>query len=91
MWDGHIGLVSVAKNRIKLLDGNIQPVFSASYKAGPWMKELEKIEIERMLKDDITEPPQTEWAAPAVLASQKNRFFRVFVGYRQPIAVTKRN
>lgn len=59
IWDGHLGRISVAKDRIKRLDVSTQPVLSAPYRAEPITREVVKIKIEKMLKENITMPAQT--------------------------------
>lgn len=81
----------MAKRRIEPLDDNTQPVHSATYRAEPKTLELGKIKIDKMLKDNITEPAETEWAAPIVFAPKKDDSLRFCDDYRRLHAVKKQD
>lgn len=66
MWDGHLGRISTAKHRIELSDPNTAPVLSAPPHDGPKTREFERIEVDKMLAENVIEPAQTEWASPIV-------------------------
>lgn len=90
MWDGRLGTVSASKHRIDLVPG-AKPVFQPPYRAGPRQRELEKMEIDKMLEADVIEPSTSEWAAPIVFAPKKDGSLRFYVDYRRLNAVTIRD
>lgn len=62
MWDGHLGQISIIKHRIELLSSS-NPVYSAAYRAGHTVREFLRLEIEKMLSQNVIERAQTEWTA----------------------------
>lgn len=60
LWDGHLGRIATAKHRIELIDPTTLPVHSVPYRACPKTREFEKLEVAKMLNDNIIETPQTE-------------------------------
>ena len=91
MWDGHIGQITVAKHRIDLVDEGMRPIHAHPYRAGPKRRELEKAELDNMLKEGIAEPATTEWASPIVFAPKKDGTLRFCVDYRRLNAMTIRD
>ncbi len=90
MWDGRIGTVNITKHRIELEPGT-KPVNQQPYRAGPRQRELELIEIRKILEQDIIEPATSEWAAPIVFAPKKDGSLRFCIDYRRLNAATKRD
>jgi hypothetical protein len=88
MWNGTLGEMRTPPHRIELLPG-AQPVFQTSYRAGKAGREVEKREVERMLKAGVIEPATSEWASPVVLITKKDAETRFCVDYRRLSAVTK--
>lgn len=74
--DGHLGYITAAKYRIKLLDNHAKSVHLAPYPAGPETREFEKAELDKIPDQKIIEPAQTEWATPIVFAPKKNGLFK---------------
>lgn len=91
MWDSHLGYITAAKNRIKLLDSHTKPVYSAPYQAGFRAREIEKVETDKMLEQQVIEPVQMERAVRTVFALKKDGTLLFCVNYRELNAVTKRD
>ena len=87
MCDGRLGHITVAKHRIDLKP-NSKPVYQAPYRAGPKQRELEREQIETMLKADVIEASSSEWAAPIVFAPKKDGSLRFCIDYRKLNEVT---
>jgi hypothetical protein len=51
-WDGRLGEVSAKKHRIDLVPG-ARPIHSLPYRAGPRAREIEKQEIDKMLRQGV--------------------------------------
>lgn len=60
MWDGRLGRVVTAKHRIGLNEPLRLLVYSTSYRETPRTRKSKKIEIDKMLADNITEPTGSE-------------------------------
>lgn len=58
--NGHLGLISVAKQHIELTTDEIRPVHCTSYQAGLSSREVEKIEIDKRFKVGVTELDEAE-------------------------------
>lgn len=71
MWDGHLGTIQTVKHRIDLDPPKAKPIHSAPYRAGPAARQLEREEIDKMLRMGVIEPAQTEWASPIVFVPKK--------------------
>jgi len=87
MWSGQLGELSVTTHRIDLQPG-AKPVYQAPYRAGAKAREIEREEVERMLKADVIEPAISEWASPVVLITKKDGSVRFCVDYRKLNALT---
>lgn len=71
IWDGHTGQTSIGKDKIDLLP-NSNSVRSASYRAGITVQELHRLKIDKLFSQNVSQPAQTEWAAPTVIALEKD-------------------
>jgi Reverse transcriptase (RNA-dependent DNA polymerase) len=87
MWDGSLGEIKATKHRIQLIPGS-KPVHSHPYRAGPKAREMERQEVERMLKADVIEPACSEWASPVVLVPKPDGSLRFCVDYRKLNSIT---
>lgn len=96
MWSGHPGQIKATARRINLLP-DAQPVYQQpfghrviglSYRAGMKAREVEKAEVERILKEVVVEPPDSEWASPVVLIPKLDGTLRFSVDYRRLNALT---
>jgi RNase H-like domain found in reverse transcriptase/Reverse transcriptase (RNA-dependent DNA polymerase)/Integrase zinc binding domain len=89
MWTGlRPGDITCAEHRIKT---NGRPVRLQPYRAGPYAREAEKTEVERMLSMGVIEPSSSEWAAPVVLVPKADGGWRFCVDYRRLNAITERD
>lgn len=88
MWDGHLKKKSVANHYINLNPPNAPPNNAAPYRAGPQQRQLEKEELEQILKVCKAGPNTTEWASPLVFVPKKDRSLRFWVDHRRLNAVT---
>jgi hypothetical protein len=59
MWTGRLGEISIAKHRIDLLP-DAKTIYQAPYRAGTKGREVEKVEVERMVKEGVIEPANSE-------------------------------
>lgn len=59
-WNGHRGRISVAMHCIELLQPDIGPANSASYRAGSKAREIEKAKVDNIIAENIIEPVQME-------------------------------
>lgn len=82
--------MSVAKNRTKLVDKKSHYVLSAPYRAGLKIRELEKIEIEKLWSQKVIEPARTQWAALIIFAPKNAVTLRFCVDCRMRNTLTKR-
>lgn len=75
------------KLRLELLEGTAKPVHSDSYRAGPKKTECEKIDLEKMLVQNVVELAQTEYPLPIVFVPMKSGtlHFCVDYGWLQPL------
>ena len=66
MWSGHLGRINATQHRIEL-EPNSRPVYQPPYRAGPFARNIEKREVEKMLRAGVIEPSMAEWASHVVL------------------------
>jgi hypothetical protein len=86
-WDGRLGEVSATKHRIDLVPG-ARPIHSLPYRAGPRAREIEKQEIDKMLRQGVIEPAMSEWASPIVMVPKPDGSLSFCVDYRKLNAIT---
>ena len=60
-----------------------KPVRLNPYRMGPRTRELIKPQVDRMLKLEVIEPSQSEWASPVVLIPKPDGSPRFCIDYRQ--------
>jgi hypothetical protein len=63
MWTGQLGQIAITQHRIDLVPDS-KPVYQAPYRAGVKGREVEKEEVERMLKAVIIEPARNGLVPP---------------------------
>jgi Reverse transcriptase (RNA-dependent DNA polymerase) len=77
-----LGELSITKHRIDLQE-NAKPAYQAPYCAGKQSREIERQEVDRMLKAGVIEPATSEWASPVVLITKNDGSIRFCVDYRK--------
>jgi len=79
---------TTAAVQLKIPTGDAAPVHSRPYRAGPYEVELQRAEVERLLKNGLIRPSSSPWASPVVLVDKKDGSKRFCVDYRRLNAVT---
>lgn len=87
MRGGHLGRTNVMKHRNTLLNDDVWPVHSVTYRAGPTTRKFSTKEITRMITKKVIKPAITEWADPNVFAPKKDGSLRFCVDYQELNAV----
>lgn len=83
MCYGHLGRIIVGRNRIELIPRNTRLIHCAPCRTGPKARELEQMEIEKMLSQQVSELAQTEWAALIMFVQKKDGSLRFSSRYRR--------
>lgn len=89
--ESHLGCISVARHRIKLIDDHLELIYSVIYRAGPKRVDCEKVEIEEMRSQKIVKPTQTECAAQIIFAQMRDKKLHFCLDYHKRNDVTERN
>jgi len=82
LWSGHLGSIKATQHRIELKPGS-KPVGLNPYRMGPQTRELIQAQVDRMLKLEVIEPSQSEWASPVVLIPKPDGSPRFCIDCRQ--------
>jgi len=82
LWRGHLVSIKATQHRVELKPGS-KPVRLSPYRTGPGTRKLIKAQVDRMLKLEIIEPSQSEWASPVVLIPKTDGSPRFCIDYRQ--------
>jgi len=82
LWSGHLGSIKATEHRIELKPGS-KPVRLNPYRTGPQTEELMKAQVDRMLKLEVIEPSQSQWARPVVFIPKPYGSPRLCIDYRQ--------
>jgi len=82
LWSGHLGSIKATEHQIELKPGS-KPVRLNPYPMRPRSRELIKAHVDRMLKLEVIEPSQSEWASPVVLIPKPDGSPRFCIDYRQ--------
>ena len=90
MWAGDLGQINTTEHHIDLVPGS-RPVAQQPYRAGPKARELEQREVDKMLREGVIEPSQSEWASPVVMVPKPDGTLRFCVDYRRLNAMTARD
>ncbi len=87
MWQGQLGTLKVTEHRIKLEPGSL-PVRLPPHRASNKAREVQKTEVEEMLRLDVIEPASTEWSSPVVIVPKSDSRWRFCVDYRRMNALS---
>jgi len=82
LWSGHLGSIKATEHRTELRPGS-KPVRLNPYRMGPRTRELIKAQVDRILKLEVIEPSQSEWASPVVLIPKTDGSPRSCIDYRK--------
>jgi len=82
LWSGHLGSIKVTEHRIELKPG-FKPVRLNPNRMASRTRELIKAQVDRMLKLEVIEPSQSEWASPVVLIPKPDGSPRFCIDHRQ--------
>jgi len=82
LWSGHWGSIKATEHRIELKPGS-KPVRLNPYRMGLRTEKLIKTQVDRMLKLEVIEPSQSEWARPVVLIPKPDGSPWFCIDYRQ--------
>ncbi len=61
------------------------------HRAGHKAREVEKTEVEEMLRLEVIEPASTEWSSPVVIVPKPDGRWRFCVNYRRLNALSLKN
>jgi hypothetical protein len=84
---GHTDLVM---HRI-ITDEKIVPIRCASYRLPLNLVDEARLQIEKMKRDGIVQPSNSEWSSPVVLVRKKNGDVRVAIDYRKLNEISKKD
>ena len=87
---GHSGSIKATEHRLEFKPGS-KPVRLNLYRMGPRTRELVKAQVDRMLKLEIIESSQSEWASLVVLIPRLDGSPRFCIDYRQLNECTERD
>ena len=82
LWSLHLGSIKATEHQIELKPGS-KPVQLDRYRRGPRTRELIRAQVDRMLKLEVIEPSQSEWASPVLLIPKPDGSPRFCIDYRQ--------
>ncbi|CAN8076686.1 unnamed protein product [Agarophyton chilense] len=82
MWYGSLGDNATTEHRIDLLP-DTRPISQHPYRAGPAARAEERAQVDKMLLAGVSEPAQSPWASPVVLAPKQDGYWRFCVDYRR--------
>lgn len=81
MWSAQLAEINATKMRINLV-ADAKQFKSASYRAGPKTRELERENIDKQLKAGVIERDMSEWASPVLFVPNEENNSRFFIYYR---------
>mmetsp|Transcript_17599 Transcript_17599/g.22837 ORF Transcript_17599/g.22837 Transcript_17599/m.22837 type:complete len:225 (+) Transcript_17599:323-997(+) len=71
--------------------GTSQPVYGRTYRKSPEEKKIIKEHVEKMLKQKIIQPSESEWNSPILLTKKKNSSWRFCIDFRRINDLTKKD
>ena len=75
MRDRRLGTVTATEHLIDLLNGS-RPIHAQPFRAGARAREIARVEIEKMLSQEVIEPETFKWASPIVLVPKPDGSLR---------------
>ena len=85
-FKGDVGRTGLVKHKIDT--GNARPIKQPPRRLPFAKREIEKAEVEKMLKQGIIQPSTSPWASPVVLVGKRDGTTRFCVDYRKLNEVT---
>lgn len=82
MRDGSLGEIRTAEQRIELVPWT-RPIAEVLRIAWPKAREIEELEVQKMLKSRVIESTQSEWASLEMLFPRPDRSTRFCIDYRR--------
>lgn len=71
--------------------GNSKPICQKAYHVTPIIRDDMWKEVDRLLKEGIIEPSQSEWASPVVMVKKSNGKWRFCIDFRKVNGVSKKD
>eukprot|EP00170_Pyropia_yezoensis_P000121 contig_1019_g122 len=89
LWSGELGKMDATLHRIQLKP-DAKPVHLEPYRAGQHRRDEIEKHVNKMLKMDVTEPSDGEWAFPVGVVPKPGGHFRFCVNDRRLNEVTSK-
>lgn len=87
LYDDTFPGINTHPHDIELKEG-ARPIHQFPYRAGLKAREVERAELDKMLKQGVIEPATSPWGSPVVFAPKKDGNLRLCVDYRRLNALT---
>lgn len=86
---GQLGLTHLIKHKIDT-QGHA-PIKQRYYMVSPKIREAIHTEINKMLREDVIEPSDSEWSSPIVMIKKPNNTYRFCLDFRKVNSVSKKD
>src|SRR3954452_18435365 len=84
-----LGRTNIVKHSINT--GNEKPIKQRSYRMSQKEKEINKEELQKMLKKGVIQKSRSPWSSPVTFVSKKNGEVRYCIDYRKLNRITKKD